>query len=84
MFGERIEIIDILKRTRQIKPACLILGSHHFVQMSEIDLESTALTRTDLASVLWITPVGASVPTITSNNIKKLFPNMAVSKYAIF
>ena len=84
MYGENIEIKDILMKAKQIKPACLILGSHHFVQMSEIDFESTGLAKTDLASILWVTPVGASVPPVTSNNIKKLFKNMAVSKFVIF
>ena len=68
-----------MNQVRKVKPASLILGSHHFVQMSEVDLESIGLKRSDLCSVQWVTPVGASVPPITSTNLKKLFPNMAVS-----
>ena len=56
----------------------MVVGTHHFVQMSEMDFEATGMERKDLASVLWITPVGASVPQITSQNLKKIFPNMAV------
>ena len=67
-----------MNQVRKFKPASLILGSHHFVQMSEVDLKSTGLKRKDLSSVQWVAPVGASVPPIASTNIKKLFPNMAV------
>ena len=63
---------------KQTKPLCVVVGTHHFVQMSEIDFESTGLDKKDLASVMWITPVGASVPQITSQNLKKIFPNMVV------
>ena len=78
MSGEGATITKILEVAKEVKPACMILGSHQFVQMSNIDFESTGLKKNDLESVLWITPVGASVPPITSRNIKKIFPNMAV------
>ena len=78
MSGEGDTITKILEVTKEVKPACMILGSHQFVQISSMEFESTGLQKTDLASVLWITPVGASVPPITSRNIKKMFPNMAV------
>ena len=79
MFGDNIEVKDILNQVKKNKPASLILGSHHFVQMSGTNFESTGMTKTDLESVLWVTPVGASVPPITSKNLKMLFRNMAVS-----
>jgi hypothetical protein len=78
LAGEGATVTKVLEVTKEVKPACIILGSHQFVQMSGIDFESTGLKKNDLGSILWITPVGASVPPITSRNIKKLFPNMAV------
>ena len=48
MFGENIEVKDILNQVKKNKPASLILGSHHFVQMSGTNIESTGITKNDL------------------------------------
>ena len=79
MVGNGFTIQRLLEAVKEVKPLCLVTGTHHFVQMSEIDFKLTGLKRQDLSSVLWITPVGASVPTITAENLKKIFPNMKVS-----
>ena len=69
--------METIKKT---KPTAIILGTHHFVQMSELDFVQTGLRKKDLSSVFWISPVGASVPAICTENLKKMFPNLKVSK----
>ena len=78
MVGDGVTITKILETVKEVKPLGMNLGTHQFVQMSEIDFRSTALYKEDLSTILWITPVGASVPPITSTNIKNIFPNMVV------
>ena len=50
------------------------------MQISELDLSQTDIRKKDLSSVFWISPVGASVPAICKKNIRKVFPNLKVSK----
>ena len=78
MAGNDVTITRILETVKEVKPLGMTLGTHQFVQMSEIDFESIGLSKNDLAAVFWITPVGASVPPITSYNIKNIFPNLVV------
>ena len=79
MVGEGFSIVRLLQMATEVKPLCVVVGTHHFVQMSELDFQSEGINKKDIASVLWITPVGATVPPITSINLRKKFPNMAVS-----
>ena len=79
MVGKGFTIQRLMENAKEAKPACLVIGTHHFVQMSEIDFKLTGLNKKDLLSVLWITPAGASVPPIATENLKKIFPNMKVS-----
>ena len=79
MVGEGFSIVKLLQMATEVKPLCIVVGTHHFVQMSELDFQSEGINKKDIASVLWITPVGATVPPITSINLRKKFPNMAVS-----
>ena len=79
MVGEGFSIVKLLQMAMEVKPLCIVVGTHHFVQMSELDFQSEGINKKDIASVLWITPVGATVPPITSINLRKKFPNMAVS-----
>ena len=79
MVGEGFSIVKLLQMATEVKPLCIVVGTHHFVQMSELDFQSEGINKNDIASVLWITPVGATVPPITSINLRKKFPNMAVS-----
>ena len=78
MVGEGFSIVKLLQMAMEVKPLCIVVGTHHFVQMSELDFQSEGINKKDIASVLWITPVGATVPPITSINLRKKFPNMAV------
>ena len=78
MVGEGFSIVKLLQMATEVKPLCIVVGTHHFVQMSELDFQSEGINKKDIASVLWITPVGATVPPITSINLRKKFPNMAV------
>ena len=79
MVGEGFSIVKLLQMAIEVKPLCIVVGTHHFVQMSELDFQSEGINKKDISSVLWITPVGATVPPITSINLRKKFPNMAVS-----
>ena len=47
---------------REHRPTALIVGSHHYVQLSEIDLKAVGIRSGDLKSVKAITPSGAAVP----------------------
>ncbi len=69
-----------MKTVKEAKPRALVLGTHHFVALSELDLSQTDIRKKDLSSVFWISPVGASVPAICKKNIRKVFPNLKVSK----
>ena len=46
------------------RPTSMVVGSHHYVQLSEIDLSKTKISSGDLKSVKAITPSGAAVPSI--------------------
>ena len=50
------------------------------MQISELDLTQTSIRKKDLSGVFWISPVGASVPAICKKNMRKVFPNLKVSK----
>ena len=79
LVGKGFTIQKFLEEIKVAKPISLTIGTHHFVQMSEIDLNLTGLDKTDLSSVLWIMPVGASVPPISFQKLQNIFPNLKVS-----
>ena len=51
-----------------------MLGTHHYVQLSEFDLSTTGLSPDSLKSVKVVIPVGAAVPDICRAKLKKIFP----------
>ena len=64
---------------KEEQPVAVILGTHHYVQMSEANIEDfSGINKNDLNSVFFFCPVGASVPTICGQKLKKMFPNMKV------
>ena len=61
------------------RPIAIILGTHHYVQMSEVNMEDFSdIKKNDLESVLFFAPVGASVPIICMRKLMTMFPNMKV------
>ena len=78
MSGAGFTLQKLLKAVKNEKPKSLTIGSHHFVQMSEMDLASTGLEKQDLQSVLWVMPVGSSAPSISFIKLQNLFPNLKV------
>ena len=66
-----------LTSIQKSKPMVLLLGTHHYVQMSEYDLSKSQITCQDLRSVKAIVPLGAAVPASCRKGLAKLFPLLA-------
>ena len=65
-------VLECVKRHR---PSLLIVGSHHYVQLSEYDLSSSKISKNDLKSVKVIIASGSAVPAICKDKLKKnMFP----------
>ena len=64
VLGKGFSLEAVLENVRDHKPSSLLIGSHHYVQLSELDLSVTKVSSSDLKSVKAITPSGAAVPTI--------------------
>ena len=62
MNGPGFSIQKVLEATKREQPKHLVIGSHHYVQIAEMDLNITGLREQDLSSVFSIMPVGTSVP----------------------
>ena len=78
MSGPGFSLQKLMEAIKTEKPMSIIVGSHHYVQISEMDFSLTGLEKEDLSSVLWITPVGSSVPEITFSKLQHIFPNLKV------
>ena len=84
MYGAGFTLQRLLEAVKIEKPKSLTLGSHHYVQMSEMDISTTGMDKQDLSSVFWITPVGTSVPSISFSKLQNMFPNLKVRLRDIF
>ena len=84
MYGAGFTLQKLLEAVKIEKPKSLTLGSHHYVQMSEMDVSTTGMDKQDLSSVFWITPVGTSVPSISFSKLQNMFPNLKVKLRDIF
>ena len=71
-------IKKLFRAVKEERPMVLILGTHHYVQISETNLEGIGIKKKDLDSVLIFSPVGASVPIFCGHQLKKMFCNMKV------
>ena len=78
MNGTGFSLQKLLEAIKHEKPTTLIIGSHHYVQMSEMDFSLTGLDKQDLSSVVVVTPVGTSVPEISFAKLQNVFPNLKV------
>ena len=68
----------LLEAVKACRPSFLVLGSHHYVQLSEFDLSSTKVSSSDLNSVKLITANGSAVPPICKHKLRKIFPLSAL------
>ena len=85
MNGPEFTIQKLLEATKKEQPKSLVIGSHHYVQIAEMDLNTTGVQSQDLSSVFWVMPVGTSVPEGLFAKIQKKYPNMVVScAYTLF
>ena len=64
MLGRGFSLEVVLQKVRQHRPTSMVVGSHHYVQLSEFDLSTTKISSSDLKSVKALTPSGAAVPPI--------------------
>ena len=79
MNGPEFTIQKLLEVTKIEQPKSLVIGSHHYVQIAEMDLNITGLRKQDLSSVFSIMPVGTSVPEGLFQKLQSKFPNLIVS-----
>ena len=84
MNSDTFSIKKLFHMVKEERPIVLILGTHHYVQMSETSLEEVGVKESDLDSALILSPVGASVPIICRQQLKKVFRNMKVHCYIKF
>ena len=80
MNGPSFSLQKMLEAIRDEKPKSMVIGSHHFVQMSEMDFSTTGLNTQDMSSILWAMPVGTNVPDICFEKLKNIFPNLKVNE----
>ena len=78
MNGPEFSLQKLLEAIKNEKPKALIIGSHHYVQMSEMDFSLTGLDTRDMSSILSAMPVGTNVPDICFEKLQKIFPNLKV------
>jgi len=72
MFGKEFSLSFLMETIKEVKPQTVILGTHHYLQLSE----STLLQQTDpkdLESVKLMIPVGAAAPSCCQPKIQKVF-----------
>ena len=79
MNGQGFSIQKVLEATKREQPKHLVIGSHHYVQIAEMDLNITGLREQDLSSVFSIMPVRTSVPEGLFQKLQSKFPNLIVS-----
>ena len=79
MNGPEFSIQKLLEAIKREQPKHLAIGSHHYVQIAETDLNITGLREQDLSSVFSILPVGTSVPEGLFQKLQRKFPNLIVS-----
>ena len=64
MLGQGFSLEVLLENVKDHRPSSLVVGSHHYVQLSKFDLSTTKIKCSDLRSVKSIMPTGAAVPSI--------------------
>jgi len=78
-LGEGFTLEKLLQVIKQHRPSVLLAGSHHYVQLSEMDLSAaTNLKPSDLNSIKAIVPLGAAVPKTCKDKLRRIFPLAAL------
>ena len=76
LSGKGFNLQLILARTKQLQPTCLALGSHHYVQLSEVEVENFGYhPAQDFNCVKRLCPIGSAIPTTIIERMSKMFPN---------
>lgn len=75
MFGADFKLEILLKAIKVAQPEALMLGAHHYVQLSECNVLDI-VNADDVACVTKIFPAGSAVPAICQTNLKKSFKNL--------
>jgi 4-coumarate--CoA ligase len=75
MFGKNFTLDILLNAVKKAQPKVLMLGAHHYVQLSEYDIFKT-VTKDDIACVTKIFPAGSAVPAICETKLKAMFHNL--------
>ena len=78
LHGKGFTLESLLEYVKRYRPSFLILGSHHYVQLSEYDLAFSKMSPSDLNSVKLITASGSAVPPICKHKLRKNFPLSAL------
>ena len=73
-FEKDMSLAKLLHIIKEYRPSYMIIGSHFYVQLSEIDLTTVGVTPSDLRSVKVICPSGAAVPRTCAAKLRKRFP----------
>lgn len=77
MFGNDFHLEVLLKAIKVAQPEALMLGAHHYVQLSEYNVLDI-VSADDVACVTKIFPAGSAVPGICHANLKKKFENLEI------
>ena len=78
MNGPEFTFQKFLEAIKNETPKFLVIGSHHFVQISEMDSTLIELDTQDLSSVFGVVPVGSSVPDVCFKKLQNIFPNLRI------
>ena len=73
VHGKGFTLEALLESVKRYRPSFMILGAHHYVQLSEFDLLATKVSSSDLNSVKQIAANGSAVPSICKNKLRKMF-----------
>ena len=77
MFGQGFSLSLLIETIKEVQPQTVILGTHHYLQLSE----SALLQQTDpknVESVKLMIPVGAAAPSCCQPKIQKVFTSCKV------
>ena len=69
-----MSLAKLVHYVRVYRPSFLLIGSHHYVQLSELDLATVGVTPSDLRSVKVICSSGAAVPRSCAAKLREKFP----------
>ena len=75
MFGQNFSLDLLVNVIKEVKPSCVSLGAHYYVQLAESELLDQVDPK-DLDSIKLLCPAGSAVPSSCGINILKKFRNL--------